>query len=72
VTGNPLTSGASKKLKRIASVNGMKISRPYLGPFVSKPVDWTPLKNYDRTFRTLGLKKPKEKDVWQFTTFLID
>src|SRR3989338_6272943 len=49
----------------------MKIAKPYLGPFISKPVDWTPLKNYNKTFRTLGLKKPKEKDVWQFTTFLI-
>jgi len=49
----------------------MKISRPYLGPFISKPVDWTPLKNNDKTFRTLGLKKPKQKDLWQFTTFLI-
>ncbi len=49
----------------------MKIARPYLGPFISIPVDWTPLKNYNKTFRTLGLKKSKEKDVWQFTTFLI-
>lgn len=48
----------------------MEIAKPYLGPFVSIPVDWTPLKNYNKTFRTLGLKKPKEKDVWQFTTFL--
>ncbi|MEK6732578.1 MAG: saccharopine dehydrogenase C-terminal domain-containing protein [Candidatus Omnitrophota bacterium] len=49
----------------------MKTSRPYLGPFISKPVDWTPLKNYNKTFRTLGIKKPKEKDMWQFTTFLV-
>ena len=49
----------------------MKIVKPYLGPFISKPADWTPLKNYDTSFRTLGLKKPKLKDVWQFTTFLI-
>ena len=39
----------------------MKIAKPFLGPFVSKPVDWTPLKNYNKTFRTLGLKQPKEK-----------
>ena len=49
----------------------MKTSKPYLGPFISKPVDWTPLKNYNKTFRTLGIKKPKEKEMWQFTTFLI-
>jgi len=49
----------------------MKVSRPYLGPFISEPVDWTPLKNYNKTFRTLGIKKPKEEDVWQFTTFLV-
>ena len=48
----------------------MKIAKPFLGPFVSKPVDWTPLKNYNKTFRTLGLKQPKERDMWQFATFL--
>jgi len=50
----------------------MKTSRPYLGPFMSEAVDWTPLKNYDNTFRKMGLnvKKPGQKDVWQFTTFL--
>jgi homospermidine synthase len=49
----------------------MKISKPYLGPFISKPIDWTPLKNYDKAFRTLSIKKLKQKDVWQFTTFLV-
>ncbi len=49
----------------------MKISKPYLGPFISIPVDWAPLKDYDKAFRTLGFKKPKQKDVWQFTTFLV-
>ena len=48
----------------------MKTAKPYLGPFISKPVDWTPLKNYNKTFSTLGLKKPKDRNVWQFTTFL--
>lgn len=50
----------------------MKTAKPYLGPFISKPVDWTPLKNYNKTFRTLGIKRPKDRDVWQFTTFLAD
>ncbi|MFA4991421.1 MAG: saccharopine dehydrogenase C-terminal domain-containing protein [Candidatus Omnitrophota bacterium] len=49
----------------------MKISRPYLGEFVSRPVDWTPIKNYDKMFRKMGSKKPKKEDVWQFTTFLV-
>jgi len=49
----------------------MKVARPYLGPFISESVDWTPLKNYNKTFRTLGLKKPRKEDLWQFTTFLV-
>jgi len=49
----------------------MKIAKPYLGPFISIPVDWTPLKDYDNIFITLHLKKPGEKDAWQFTTFLV-
>ncbi len=48
----------------------LKISKPYLGPFVSYPVNWTPL---DRTHAYLdyGIEEPKPEDVWQFTTFLV-
>ncbi|MCZ7647244.1 MAG: saccharopine dehydrogenase NADP-binding domain-containing protein [Planctomycetota bacterium] len=46
----------------------LKDAKPYLGPFVSKPVDWTPLDRWS------GLAahgpRPKDEDVWQFGTFL--
>ncbi len=48
----------------------LKISKPYLGSFVSQAVDWTPLKDRKNQFLDYGAKIPKEKDVWQFTTFL--
>lgn len=50
----------------------LKISLPYIKPFISKPVDWTPLKNLNTKFTKFDIVKPKEKDVWQFTTFLVD
>lgn len=48
----------------------LKISKPYLGPFMSHPVNWTPL---DRAHAYLdyGIENPKPEDVWQFTTFLV-
>ena len=48
----------------------LKHAKPYLGPFVSRPVNWTPLKNYDQAFAHYGMPKPPAEDVWQFTTFL--
>ena len=45
---------------------------PYIKPFVSKPVDWTPLKNLNTKFTKFDISKPKDEDVWQFTTFLVD
>ncbi len=50
----------------------LKISMPYIKPFVSKPVDWTPLKNLNTKFTKFDIARPKEEDVWQFTTFLVD
>lgn len=49
----------------------LKISKPYLGPFISKPVDWTPLKDRKNMNLDYGSKLPVEEDIWQFTTFLI-
>ncbi len=46
-------------------------AKPYLGPFVSQPVDWTPLKNWDSSFERYGTPRPPEEDVWQFNTFLV-
>jgi homospermidine synthase len=50
----------------------LKISIPYIEPFVSIPVDWTPLKNLNTKFTKYDIEKPKEEDMWQFTTFLVD
>jgi homospermidine synthase len=49
----------------------LKISLPYLKPFISRPVDWTPLKNLNTKFTKFDLPVPKREDVWQFTTFKI-
>lgn len=49
----------------------LALSKPYLGPFISQPVDWTPLADRKNQFLDYGVKPPKEEDVWQFSTFLI-
>ncbi|MFB3892620.1 MAG: saccharopine dehydrogenase C-terminal domain-containing protein [Phycisphaerae bacterium] len=52
----------------------LKHAKPYLGPFVSKAVDWTPLDNWDRygqAFTEYGNRRPTDEDVWQFNTFLV-
>jgi len=50
----------------------LKTSMPFIKPFVSQPVDWTPLKNMNTKFTKFDISRPKEEDVWQFTTFLVD
>ncbi len=50
----------------------LNVSIPYIKPFVSEAVDWTPLKNINTKFTKLDVARPKEEDVWQFTTFLVD
>ena len=50
----------------------LKVAMPFLGPFVSEAVDWTPLKNMNTHFTKYDVLKPKDEDVWQFTTFLTD
>ena len=50
----------------------LKIVLPYIKPFVSEPVDWTPLKNLNTKFTKFDMPRPKDEDVWQFTTFLVD
>jgi homospermidine synthase len=49
----------------------LKVSRPYLGTWISKPSDWTPLKKYENHFE--GFNKPDLdlKDPWQFKNFLV-
>ncbi len=50
----------------------LDISILYLKPFVSRQSDWTPLKNLNTKFTKYDIERPKEEDVWQFTTFLVD
>ena len=49
----------------------LKISKPYLGKWISKPYDWTPLKNRDTTFDKFAKPDLDPKDPWQFKNFLI-
>jgi homospermidine synthase len=46
-------------------------AKPYLGPFISRPVEWTPLKNWSDPFAGYGRPRPPPEDVWQFSTFLV-
>jgi len=48
----------------------LKIAKPYLGKFVSKPSDWTPLKNREVYFKENPESAP-DKDPWQFKNFLL-
>ncbi len=50
----------------------LEVSMPFIKPFISEPVDWTPLKNLNTKFTKFDIQRPKEDDVWQFTTFLVD
>lgn len=49
----------------------LAIATPYIVPFVSRPVDWTPLANLNTKFTKFDMPAPKKEDVWQFTTFLV-
>jgi len=49
----------------------LDVAKPYLGPFVSRAVDWTPLDNWHDGFAGYGRPRPLAEDVWQFSTFLI-
>ncbi|MEI6686878.1 MAG: saccharopine dehydrogenase C-terminal domain-containing protein [Planctomycetota bacterium] len=50
----------------------LKISKPYLGKFISVASDWTPLRDYANAFN--GYNKPEQdlSDPWQFKNFLIN
>jgi homospermidine synthase len=50
----------------------LEVSIPFIKPFVSEAVDWTPLKNLNTTFTKYDVSRPKEEDVWQFVSFLVD
>jgi homospermidine synthase len=47
------------------------ISKPYLGRFVSRAYDWTPLKNRHVYFKENAANLPDQGDPWQFRNFLL-
>jgi len=49
----------------------LKVSKPYLGKFISKPSDWTPLKHFRSVFKDYSRPDMDWKDPWQFKNFLI-
>ncbi len=49
----------------------LKISKPYLGKWISKPSDWTPLKHYVNAFEGHNNPRIDRDDPWQFKNFLI-
>ncbi len=49
----------------------LKIAKPYLGQWISKPADWTPLKHYSNAFPGYNRREIDRKDPWQFKNFLI-
>lgn len=48
----------------------LKIAKPYLGKLVSKPSNWTPLKNRDIYFKE-NPDSNFDSDPWQFKNFLL-
>ncbi len=49
----------------------LKVSKPYLGRWISKPSDWTPLQGRDQTFVKYNKPDLDRKDPWQFKNFLV-
>ncbi len=49
----------------------LKIARPYLGKFISRSSDWTPLKHYTNAFQGHNNPQVDLTDPWQFKNFLI-
>jgi len=48
----------------------LEIAKPWLGRFVSRPYNWTPLKNRKVFFRENPENSADESDPWQFKNFL--
>jgi len=49
----------------------LKIAKPYLGKWISKAVDFTPLKHYTNAFQGHNNPQLDFSDPWQFKNFLI-
>lgn len=50
----------------------LKVCQPYISPFISEPVNWSPLDSLKSQFSQYNLYVPEEKDQWQFASFLVD
>lgn len=48
----------------------LNIAKPYLGNFISEPVKWTPLANYQVFFIENPDAQPDKTDPWQFSNFI--
>lgn len=49
----------------------LKISKPYLGKWVSVASDWNPLKRYTNAFHGFNRPQLDPSDPWQFKNFLL-
>ncbi len=49
----------------------LRVSKPYLGRFISKASDWTPLQHYRNAFHGYNRPDLDLKDPWQFKNFLV-
>ena len=49
----------------------LKIARPYLGRWISKAADWTPLQHYRNAFTGYNRPDLDRHDPWQFKNFLV-
>ena len=49
----------------------LKVAKPYLGRWISRASDWTPLKDRDRSFDAWNKPDLDLRDPWQFRNFLV-
>jgi homospermidine synthase len=49
----------------------LKIAKPYLGKWISRSSDWTPLAHYKNAFEGFNNPQVDTTDPWQFKNFLI-
>ncbi|MFA5265824.1 MAG: saccharopine dehydrogenase NADP-binding domain-containing protein [Opitutaceae bacterium] len=47
------------------------VAEPYLGKFISKRSDWTPLRDYRNEFHGYNKPETDSRDPWQFKNFLV-
>jgi homospermidine synthase len=49
----------------------LSVAKPYLGKFISRAADWTPLRDYRNAFEGYNRPNVDLEDPWQFKNFLI-